>query len=106
MSTPTSPTPIRPPAWWISLAILASCTLPIGVVALGYGYLHREEARERWSEVSTHVGEPGYDPAESDRRYLEVEAWNDWMDVGWRAIGTGVVGLAIVGIARRRRRDA
>lgn len=104
MSTPASTTPAKPPAWWISLAVLASLTLPVGLLALGFGHVQREEARARWAEVSSHVGEPGYDAAESDRRYLEVEAWSDWIQVGWRATGTGLVGLVIVGIVRRRRR--
>lgn len=104
MSTPAAPTlrPTRLPRWWISLAVLASCTLSVGLLALGYGHVQRESARERWAEIARHVGEPDYDATESDQRYLEVEAWDDWMQVGWRAIGTGVLGLATAGFARRR----
>lgn len=104
MSTPASTTPTKPPAWWISLAILASLTLPVGLLALAFGYVQREEARDRWAQISSHVGEPGYDAGESDQRYLEVEAWDDWMQVGWRATGTGIVGLVIVTVVRRRAR--
>lgn len=105
MSVDTEKPPSAPsarPAWWVTLAVTATFMLPVGLLIIGVGYHQREAARERWSEVSTHVGEPGYDAAESDRRYLEVEEWNEWVDVGLRATGAGVVGLALVMFARRR----
>jgi hypothetical protein len=66
----------------------------------------RERARERRSEVARHVGEPGYDPDESDLRYLDVEAWNDWITLAGRLAALGGAGLALALALRRRHSEA
>ena len=90
------------PRWMLVMTLVASVTCVAGLASIAGAYFLRQGARARWQEVAGHVGEAGYSPSESDARYLEVEAWGDWMDVGLRTLATGLAGLVFVAIARRR----
>jgi cytidylate kinase len=86
----------------VALVVAAGLALGTGLGFVAAGHVFRQQARERWAEVARHVGEPGYDPDESDLRYLDVEAWNDWITLAWRVAATGGAGL-LAAIALRRR---
>jgi len=98
--------PARTPRWLLALLVAAGLAFGTGVGFAAGGHLFRERARERWAEVAQRVGEPGYDPDESDLRYLDVEAWNDWITLAWRLAATGGAGLGVALWLRARLRPS
>lgn len=92
----------RSPRRLVALVVVAGLACAAGLGSGAAGYVLRERARERWGEVARHVGEPGYDPDQSDLRYLEVEAWNDWITLALRVAALGAAGLGLALLVRRR----
>lgn len=87
------------------LAAIAGLSLLVATVALGraaVGYVDHRQARARWSEMSARLGEEGYDAAESDRRYLLVEAHAESLRSSLE-VAAGGLALALVAGWRRFR---
>lgn len=84
------------------LGLVSALLLVLGLGSAGVSVLAREDARAHWREVAARVGEDGYDAQESDRRYLEVEAWDEHVRRGGIAGGLASVGL-VLSLALSRR---
>ncbi len=91
------------------LAAITGGSLLVGTLALGhaaYTYVGYREARARWSEISERLGEEDYDAAESDRRYLVVEAHAESLRSSLEVGAGGLVLAFIAGWHRFREGQA
>jgi hypothetical protein len=86
-----------------ALLLVSALLLAAGGGGVFVGSALRASARERWARVAEHVGEAGYEPAQSDALYLEVERWDEHLRAARRVALGGGAGLAL-GLAWRRRR--
>lgn len=86
----------------VTLQVASGLVVVLALAHSAYAWIGHREARARWSEISDRLGEPDYDAAESDRRYLAVEERAESLETSLQIAGASALLLAVTLWHRRR----